>query len=208
MSFKKYAILASAGALVLSFGCRKTNTVDKSAFQSAIDSYLTAQPPLCVWSSPVKFPAQADTSNEDQTKGFDALTDAGLLTRTPAEKKRYLIGSKQVNDYDLSDQGRSSWTPEQTEPGYGNFCFGHLQVMSVDSYPPANPEASQYTVSFHEAVSSIPGWASSTEMKTAFPTIAADTSGQQTATATLAKTPGGWQVTNVNPAPGQVSLPQ
>jgi hypothetical protein len=45
-------------------------------------------------------------------------------------------------------------------------------------------------------------------MKTAFPTIAADTSGQQTATATLAKTPGGWQVTNVNPAPGQVSLPQ
>lgn len=208
MSFRKVVILASAGALVLSFGCRKTNTVDKSAFHSAIDSYLAAQQPLCVWSSPVKFPAQADTSNEDQTKGFDALTDAGMLTRTPEQKKRFLIGSKQVNDYDLSGKGRSTWTADQTQPGYGNFCFGHLQVTSVDSYTPANSDATQYTVAFHEAVSSIPGWANSTEMKTAFPNIAADTSGQQAATASLAKTPGGWQVTNINPAPGQVSLPQ
>ncbi len=31
----------------------------------------------------MKFPAQADSDNQDQTGQFDALTDAGLLTRTP-----------------------------------------------------------------------------------------------------------------------------
>ncbi len=57
-----------------------------------------------------------DTNNDLQTKGFDALTDAGLLTRTSQEKKRFLIGSKQVNDYDVSDKGRTQWTVDQSQP--------------------------------------------------------------------------------------------
>lgn len=98
------AVCLMAG-FALSAGCKK-NEVDKSAFRSAINTYLSARQE-CVWSAPIKFPAQADTSNEDQTKGFDALTDAGLLTRKSAEKKRFLVGSKQVNDYDLTRGGRS-----------------------------------------------------------------------------------------------------
>ena len=197
--------LALCGAVIIAAGCR--NSVDKTAFKSAIDNYLSARQE-CAWSSPVKFPAQADTSKEDQNKGFDALTDAGFLMRTSAEKKRFLIGSKQVNDYDLSDKGRSTWTADQTQPGYGNFCVGHREVTTVDSFTPPDTDATQYTVNFHYDVASVPTWASSAEMKAAFSEIAADTSRQQTGTATLTKSNNGWQVTamqtaNAGPIPAQ-----
>src|ERR1700679_3293228 len=159
----KYILgLAACGAMLIAAGCRKTNMVDKSAFKSAINDYYQARQ-ACVWSSPIKFPAQADTSNDDQTKGFDALTDAGLLVRKSAEKKRFLIGSKQVNDYDLSDKGRTTWMADQTQPGYGNFCLGHREVTTVDSFTPAdNPDATQFTVNYHYDVASVPDWANST----------------------------------------------
>lgn len=199
MQIKHILCLAVCGAVLGAGGCRK-NAVDKSAFKSAINDYYQARQE-CVWSTPVKFPAQADTSNENQTMGFDALTDAGFLVRTPQEKKRFLIGSKQVNDYDLSDKGRSTWTADPTQPGYGNFCIGHRSVTTVDSYAPAdNSDATQYTVTYHYDVAGLPGWANTTEMKTAFPRIAADTSGERATTATLTKTNDSWQVTNVQPS--------
>jgi hypothetical protein len=200
--------LVVCGAMVMAAGCRKTNTVDKSAFKSAINNYLSAHLE-CVWASPTKFPAQADTSNDDQTRGFDALTDAGLLVRKSAEKKRFLIGSKQVNDYDLSDKGRSTWTADQTQPGYGNFCFGHREVTTVDSFTPSdNADASQYSVSYHYDVAGVPTWASTTEMQTAFPKIATDTSGQQTGMANVIKSASGWQVSSTQPSSGSAPLPQ
>jgi hypothetical protein len=199
MQTKRIMGLAICGAMLIAAGCRKTNTVDKSAFKSAINDYYSARQE-CVWPDAVKFPAQADTSNDNQTKGFDALTDAGLLTRASAEKKRFLIGSKQVNNYDLSDKGRSTWTADQTQPGYGNFCIGHREVSTIDSFTPAdNPDATQYTVLYHYDVAGVPDWAKSTEMQTAFPKIAADTSGQQSATANVVKSTNGWQVASVQP---------
>jgi hypothetical protein len=194
--------LGLCGALLIAAGCRKPNFVDKTAFKSAINNYYSASQD-CVWSSPVKFPVQADTSNYEQTKGYDALTDAGFLVRKAAEKKRFLIGSKQVNDYDLSDKGRSNWTADQTQPGFGNFCFGHREVMTIDGFTPADvSDATQYTVSYHYDVSGVPGWASTVEMKTAFPKVAIDTSGQQTAIANLVKSNSGWQVNSVTPSEG------
>lgn len=195
---KKLTIFATAAIVAAVAGCH-SNAVDPGAFKSALNSYYSATP-VCVWSSPVKFPAQADTNNEEQTKGFDALTDAGMLVRTPQEKKRFLIGSKQVNDYDLSDKGRSTWTADSGEPGFGNFCFGHPEVTNIDSYsPPNDGGATQYTVTYHYGVSNVSDWAKSAEMSAAFPKIAAATAAQQTGTATLVKSQNGWQVTNVNP---------
>jgi hypothetical protein len=198
MSKNTMICLAGLALCFAAAGCRK-NAVDPSAFKSALNSYYSAKP-ACVWSTSIKFPTQADTNNDDQTKGFDALTDAGLLVRTPQEKKRFLIGSKQVNDYDLSDQGRSTWTADAAQPGYGNFCFGHREVTSIDNFTPPDGDAAQYTVNYHDAVSNLPGWANNAEVKTAFPKITADTSGQATASATLVKSSSGWQVTNVTPA--------
>ena len=189
-------------ALLIAAGCRKSNFVDKTAFKSAINDYYRTRQD-CVWPGPVKFPVQADTSNYEQTKGYDALTDAGFLVRRAAEKKRFLIGSKQVNDYDLSEKGRSNWTADQTQPGFGNFCFGHREVTTIDGFTPVDvSDATQYSVSYHFDVASVPGWASTVEMKTAFPKVAIDTSGQQTAVANLIKSNSGWQVNSVTPADG------
>jgi hypothetical protein len=205
MQFKRNLGLAISAGFIVAAGCH-SNTVDKAAFKSAINGYLGAHQE-CVWNDPMKFPAQADTANDMQTKGFDALTDAGLLVRSSAEKKRFLIGSKQVNNYDLSDKGRSTWTADQTQPGYGNFCFGHREVTTIDSFsPPDTADATQYTVNYHYDLTGVPSWASSTEINTAFSKLGADTSGRQTATATLVKSNNGWQV--IAPADSRPVLPQ
>jgi hypothetical protein len=197
------AAVVLISALGCGVGCRK-NAADKNAFKAALNNYLGGRPE-CVWPTPVKLPAQADTPNDEQTKGFDALTDSGLLMRKPEEKKRFLIGSKEVNDYDLSDKGRSVWTVDASQPGYGNFCYGHSVVTSVDDYTPAaNTSTTQYSVTYHYAVTELADWANTAEMRTAFPKIASDTNGQETATATLTKTQEGWSVTNVRPATTEI----
>jgi hypothetical protein len=189
--------LVLGGVLAASSGCKK-NEVDKGAFKSAIDNYLVAKQ-SCMWNAPIKYPAQADTKDDEQTKQFDALTDAGMLTRTSAEKKRFLVGSKQVNNYDLSEQGRAKWTADSSQPGYGNFCYGHAEVTTVDNYTPATDGATQYTVNYHYATNSLPAWANTAEMKTAFPRLN-DATVPQAGTASLTKSNDGWMVQNAQPA--------
>ncbi|HEY1985961.1 MAG TPA: hypothetical protein VGG85_11150 [Terracidiphilus sp.] len=192
-------VLVIVGSIAFSVGCKK-NAVDQMAFKSALNNYYSSRQD-CLWTAPVKFPAQADASNDEQTKGFDALTDAGMLTRKAEEKKRFLIGSKQVTDYDLSDQGRASWTADASQPGYGNFCYGHPEVTSIDGYTPADDTQTRYNVTYHVGSSNLPPWANSAEMKTAYPKLAAAASGQQVATANLTKSNDGWLVQNVQGGP-------
>ena len=199
MRATRIVFLVMAWVLIFAAGCKK-NAVDTMAFKSALNSYYAGQQ-NCLFTAPIKFPVQADTSKDEETKGYDALTDAGLLTRKPEEKKRFLIGSKQVNDYDLSDQGRKSWTADPSQPGYGNFCYAHPEVMAVDSYTASDDTATRYSVTYHYHAANPPEWANSAEMKTAFPKVSAETSGQQVATATLVKSESGWQVQNVQAAP-------
>ncbi|HWG20423.1 MAG TPA: hypothetical protein VG225_07815 [Terracidiphilus sp.] len=191
-------VVAFAGLLALGEGCKK-NTLDKAAFKSALNHYLSSRA-QCLWTAPIKFPAQVDTSNDEQTRGFDALTDAGLLTRTPVEKKRFLIGSKQANDYDLSANGRTVWTVDPSQPGYGNFCYGRLEVTAVDGYVPAADDATQYSVNYHYGLTSLPSWANSAEMKTAFPQLNAATT-PQAGSANLIRSNDGWLVQNAQPVP-------
>lgn len=200
---QKIAIYTSVAMGVFALGCH-SKIVDKAEFKSAINNYLSSHQD-CLWHEPIKFPAQADTKDEDQTKGYDALTDAGLLLRTPAEKKRFLIGSKSVNNYDLSDKGRSHWTADPAQPGYGNFCFGHPQVSSIDQITPDTGGATQYTVNYHYGLTP-PDWINTAEIQTAFPSLGTESSGQA-ATATLTKANDGWQVQVVSPANG-VPQPQ
>jgi hypothetical protein len=89
------------GIVLLATGCNKQadNTMN---FTTAINNYYSAHP-ACLWADPIKFPVQADTSDTSKTSGYDALVDQGLLVRTTAEKKKFIIASKQVTNYDLSD---------------------------------------------------------------------------------------------------------
>src|SRR5689334_18716704 len=95
---------------LLTTGCSKTDNSDTN-YKSAINEHFKAFP-TCIWSEAKKFPVQAATSDDAKTEGYDALTQEGLLTRTTTEKKVLIIASKQVNNYDLSEKGRTSWTQE------------------------------------------------------------------------------------------------
>ena len=183
--------------LLLLPGCSSKKAASKENFKAAIGNYYNAHAE-CVWSSPIQFPVEADPKAGDQTAGYDALTDAGLLTRTASQKKVFIFGSKQVNDYDLSSKGRSVWTADQHQPGYGNFCFGHREVTSIDNYTTSSDSsgAQVASVDYHYTIGGIADWAQSTEMKTAFPTIQADISGTKVDKANLLSTDSGWQVSH------------
>lgn len=178
-------------------GCSSKKSASKANFKSAIGNYYNAHP-VCIWSSSVKFPEEVAKSNDNQTSGYDALFDAGLLTRTTQQKKEFIFGSKQVTVYDLSSKGRSLYTPDSTQPGYGNFCFGHRDVTAINNFTTStNSNGDQVAnVDYHYTIDGIPDWAKSTEMQTAFPTIQADMSNSNVAQATLINTRNGWQVSH------------
>lgn len=194
------AATAVAATLLFSTGC--TKHVDNTMhFTDAINTYYSAHP-VCLWDQPVKFPVQADTSDASKTAGYDALVDQGLLARTTAEKKKMIIASKQVNNYDISDKGRGAWTPDPNQPGFGNFCYGHRKATSIDSSTPTNDERGATTqVSFHYTVSDAPAWATAEETQTAYPQIRQNIGGPYSATATLIETNEGWKV-------GRIGAPQ
>ena len=180
------------GLLACASGCGKP--VDKAAFLSAINKSYDGRH-VCLWDEPTKLPAQADPSKDEKARGYDALTDAGLLNREFLVKKDPLVGSIRINKYDLSDKGHSAWTPDPNQHGSGNFCFGHFNVTAIDkAIPNDSSPPTQYTVNYSYEVEGIPGWARTPESMRAFHKIAADTS-IQSATATLIKgTDGGWAV--------------
>ena len=180
------------GLFACAIGCRKQ--VDKAAFISAINKSYDGQH-VCVWLEPTKLPAQADPSKDEKTRGYDALTDAGLLIREYVEMKQSRVSFIRINKYSLSDRGHSAWTPDPNHPDSGNFCFGHYNVTAIDKATPNDPSnPTQYTVNYQYEVEDIPGWARTPESMRAFPKIAADTS-IQSATVTLVKGgDGGWVV--------------
>jgi len=196
---ERIALALVLGALFAgATGCRQP--IPQAALISAINQSF-GQRHVCVWPQPIKLPAEVDPSKDDRIRGFEALTDAGILSRVSEERKHLLAGSQRVNilhpvnTYDLSDQGHSSWIPDQGRPGYGNFCFGHFNATAiVKAIPNDRSNPTQYTVTYRFEVEGIPGWASTPESMRAFPGIAADTS-IQTATAILVKGgDGGWTI--------------
>lgn len=190
--FRSGRIIVVAGcAAALLAGCKKTD--DSTAnYTKAINAYYSSRP-ACLWSEPKKLPAQAETSDAGETSGYDALVDQGLLQRTTAEKKRILIGSKTVTNYDLTDKGRSAWTADTQQPGFGNFCYGTRTVATIDGAAPTTGQPGATTVvSFHTKLSGVPAWASAPETENAFPRVKADLAGPAAGTATLMDTTEGW----------------
>ena len=187
--------LAIGYGLLLTAGCNTAANNDLN-YKTAINDYYKASP-VCIWPQSKKLPAQETTSDDSKTAGYDALTQAGLLTRTTAEKKVFIVASKQVNNYDLSDKGRSTWTPDSSQPGYGNFCYGTREVTSIDNSTPgtASGGAKTVAVNYHYKISNVAGWADSQEMKTAFPGIDTSLGSNPSDTATLVQNGDHWTVT-------------
>jgi hypothetical protein len=188
----KIALVCAAATVLLLAGCKKKTADNTSNYKSALDAFYSANP-VCVWPQSQKFPQQIAASNTDQNAPFAALVDQGLLTRTTSEKKIIII-SKQETNYDLSDKGRSAWTADPNQPGYGNFCYGHRTVQSIVSSTPNSGQPGATTeVTYTYAFTGAPDWAKAAETQTAFPNIQSNLSGG-TATAELGDTAGGWQL--------------
>jgi hypothetical protein len=189
-----YRTVLLCGVTLFVAGCNKQDN-SKANYQAAINNYYKAHP-LCLWQDTKKLPVQAATADDAKTQGFDALTDAGLLTRTTAEKKVFIVASKQVNNYDLSAQGRSAWTPDTAQPGYGNFCYGHRAVDSIDSFTAGVNGSGLKTaeVNYHYSLADVPTWAQSEEVKTAFPSLGAALAQSQPAHDSLVMNGSDWQV--------------
>src|ERR1700730_14595470 len=187
------AVLVCAATLLFA-GCNKQDD-SKINYQTAINDYYKAHP-ACIWQDTKKFPVQAATSDDAKTEGFDALTDTGLLTRTTAEKKAFIIASKQVNTYDLSDQGRPAWTPDTAQPGYGNFCFGHRAVDAIDSFTAGVNGSGLKTapVNSRASFAEVPDWAKSQEVQTACSSVGAALAHSQPGQDSLVMNGSSWQV--------------
>jgi hypothetical protein len=175
-------------AFALAAGCSSKKDATKANFKNAIDTYYSANPE-CLWSTTVKFPTRSDTSDSDKTTQYDALTDQGLLTRQQDTRKVFIFGTKQVNDYDLSPKGRAAWTPDPQQPGYGNFCFGHRDVTTVDDFTANGGTA---TVNYHYQLGGVAPWANNTEIETAFPAVQADLASPLSDKANLTLGDNGW----------------
>ncbi len=185
---------SSAGAttvlalMTLAIGCISKKAATADNFKNVIDTYYSTHPE-CLWSTTVKFPTRADTSDTGKTTGFDALTDQGLLVRQQDSRKVFIFGSKQVNDYDLSDKGRAAWTVDPQQPGFGNFCYGHRNVTTVDDFI---NNAGTAAVNYHYRLGAVAPWADNTEMKTAFPTVQASLASPLSDKAILTLTDDSW----------------
>jgi type IV pilus biogenesis protein CpaD/CtpE len=190
--------LVFGSALLLIAGCKKTAD-NTSNYKSAINTYYSAHP-ACLWSQPQKFPVQIGASDSGQNAPYAALVDQGLLTRDTSEKKIIIVSRQEIN-YDLSSKGRSAWTADTTQPGYGNFCYGQRSVSSIDSSTPNNGQpGATTTVAYHYTVSNAPAWATASETQNAFPNLQASLAGGS-ASATLIDTNNGWQIQTPPPSP-------
>ncbi|MBS1813585.1 MAG: hypothetical protein JSS87_01785 [Acidobacteria bacterium] len=192
MNIRNAALFGVIGVMALG-GCKKTAD-NKTNYSAAIDQYYAGHP-ACLWTEAKKFPVQVGHDSDDTAK-YDALVDQGLLTRTTSEKKIIII-SKQQNNYDVSDKGRSAWTADPSMPGYGNFCYGHRKVSNVVSATPASDQpGATTTVQYQYTLDGVPVWAKAAETQNTYPSVAANLAGPKNGTATLTNTQNGWQVTS------------
>lgn len=194
MKLKSLGVVLAGGSMLLAAGCKKTEDSTPNYKTAINDYYLTR--PACLWSQPKQFPMQVDTKSDPNTAQYDALFDQGLLTRTTAQKQKLLVLSKQVTNYDLSANGRNAWTADTQQPGYGNFCYGHWEVSSIDSSMPTESKVgATTTVDYHAKVSGAPGWATAAETQNAYPELKANLAGPIAEKATLTDFDKGWAVT-------------
>lgn len=186
-------IIVAVLPLLMLAGCDKKKS-DPSNLKTAIDSYYS-QVPECLWPHPVRFPVQVENDDSSKTAPYDALFDQHLLTRTPVEKKELLIFNKPATAYDLSDAGRSAWTADQSQPGYGNFCYGHRKAKEIVSNTETGTQpGATTTVNYTYTLTGVPQWAQAAEVGNAFPQLKAELSGPAVAQTTLVLGQDGWHV--------------
>ncbi|MEG9434513.1 hypothetical protein [Terriglobus sp. ADX1] len=186
-------VTVAALATVAVVGCNAPKD-QTGNLKTAINHYYD-QWPECLWKQPIQLPQQHAQDDTDKVRPFDALVDQGLLSRTPVEKTKLLVIKQAANSYDLTDKGRSNWTPDANNPGYGNFCYAHRRVKDILSNTPSGTQpGATTTVSYTYTLGDVKDWARATETQNAFPNLATALAATNQATTTLVLTNDGWKV--------------
>lgn len=173
----------------------------KMAFSATLNNYLSSHQE-CLWQESIQFPARVDADNIAQITRFNALVDAGLLNKTLAAKDRHDKRAVKAIEYSLSDMGRVNWTPDRSQPGYGNFCIGHLRVSSVNHYRRLGGlRSTAFQVRYRDAVM-LPAWAQIPQVEKAFPQLVKESQGE-TDFATLIRRDNRWHVQTIT-SPGRL----
>jgi len=179
---KKIARWITAGAVVaLAAGCSSANKPTAENFTKTINDWYQDHND-CLFPQGHPFPyevAPGATAKEDK-KEMDALADAGLATRLEDKDMH-------VDRYTLNLAGNR----------YGpRFCYGHREVTGIVSFTPPGPHNgfTETTVTYQYVMRDVPVWATTDQIKEAFPQVAKSLGGSPTDQMTLATVGAGWQV--------------
>lgn len=170
-----------AGALVLlGSGCGDKREMSKQNFAHVLNEDYSANAD-CLFTKPLPYPFEMQANDKllgDVHTKLDALTDAGLLSRT---------------DHDGNLRYEMTVTGRQV-PGNGRFCYGKRQVTSIDNYTtPTEFHGNRFTkVEYHFVEKDSPDWAKVRAIQNAFPAVAKAVADQAVDRATLVLTDEGW----------------
>jgi hypothetical protein len=180
--WKRLAGLTFAILLMVAIGgcTRKKTEASNENFQRAINAYFYNHRDECLFTTARKFPDEVKVHEKDEMKDMDALSKAGLLTRTED-------GAFQLVRYELTPLGTRAT---------GRFCFGHRDVTSVDSFTSLRIEDKRKAsdVTYHYRIVDAPVWAQDENLKKQFPELARKTSGNAEGKTTVMSAYEGWEV--------------
>jgi hypothetical protein len=169
--------LLAVVALVAATGCNPKTKATPENFTKAINAHFFDRSD-CLFTD-VKFPYA--TADPVKTRQMNTLVKSLLLDSS--------------FEYSVHT---TRYTPTTTGARYApRFCYGHRTVTSIDSFTPPAKDARGFPetqVTYHYKMQDVPVWAKSPDVLTAFPELAAKTSGNASDKITLAQTLAGWQV--------------
>jgi hypothetical protein len=175
-----WSAVAAALCVATIAGCSSApQPKERMDYSASLNRYYQGRP-MCLWPETVKFPMENAAPEQVHGLGLDALVGSGLLVR------------KHGNSFDLTPEGRSSFSPDVFNKGAGNFCYGRRKVVSVDAAE--HNSRSSELVAYHYSVADPAAWAKEVEIQHAFPQIAPELAGVHKAQATLLDTTEGFEV--------------
>ncbi|WP_263410467.1 hypothetical protein [Terriglobus tenax] len=164
------------GVAMAAAGCNSPSSAKPENFQAGLNKYWPEHRRDCLFPAGWRFPYT--TSDPAEQAKLDAMVKVLLLKRTKEQKLAY---------YEPTDYGKS---------GAPRYCYGYREATEILSNTPLAVKDGfrQTTVNYRYEMKDVPTWAKSEDLKTAFPQLAKDLSGQATDTTPLAQTNVGWQV--------------
>ena len=148
-----FAIGSLIVLMAFSSACSNRKAATKSNFETALNKRFQKEKECMAL---MAFPDDAFGS----MAAFDALTDAGMLTKTQNGQKVH---------YDLSTKGREFWKAKNG--GYGQFCYGERTVTEIERFTEPSDMGGVHVsnVTYKYKVINIADWAKLAPVQKTFP---------------------------------------